>query len=176
MKNLVIIGLLAFIAISANVPNETKIGYVYMEMVMNNMPEAKAMMLTVDKFASEKQAEVEKKNAVFVQKTEAFQKKSRSGELSEAGKIILQNELNSLREELEQLVSTNEQELYAKRGELLSPIAKKLEKAMDEVAALKGYRYVFSSADGTGNSIIIVAPEADDLTQEVMKHLGIEMK
>ena len=43
-------------------------------------------------------------------------------------------------------------------------------------AAQKGYRYVFSSADGTGNSIIIVAPEADDLTQEVMEYLGIELK
>ena len=176
MKNLVIIGLLAFIAISANVHNETKIGYVYMEMVMNNMPEAQEMMLIVDKFSAEKQAEVEKKKAVFIQKTEIFQKKSQSGELTEAGKIIAQNELNSLRKGLEQLVSTNEQELYAKRGELLSPIAKKLEAAMDEVAALKGYKYVLSSADGTGNSIMVVAPEADDLTQEVMKHLGIEMK
>ena len=176
MKNLVIIGLLAFIAISANVPNETKIGYVYMEMVMNNMLEAQEMMLIVDKFSAEKQAEVEKKKAVFIQKTEIFQKKSQSGELTEAGKIIAQNELNSLRKGLEQLVSTNEQELYAKRGELLSPIAKKLEAAMDEVAALKGYKYVLSSADGTGNSIMVVAPEADDLTQEVMKHLGIEMK
>ncbi|HAP69959.1 MAG TPA: hypothetical protein DCR04_09595 [Flavobacteriales bacterium] len=176
MKNLVIIGLLAFIAISANVPNETKIGYVYMEMVMNNMPEAQEMMLIVDKFSAEKQAEVEKKKAVFIQKTEIFQKKSQSGELTEAGKIIAQNELTSLRKGLEQLVSTNEQELYAKRGELLSPIAKKLEAAMDEVAALKGYKYVLSSADGTGNSIMVVAPEADDLTQEVMKHLGIEMK
>ena len=145
-------------------------------MVMNNMPEAQEMMLIVDKFSAEKQAEVEKKKAVFIQKTEIFQKKSQSGELTEAGKIIAQNELNSLRKGLEQLVSTNEQELYAKRGELLSPIAKKLEAAMDEVAALKGYKYVLSSADGTGNSIMVVAPEADDLTQEVMKHLGIEMK
>ena len=88
MKNLVIIGLLAFIGISANLPNETKIGYVYMEMVMNNMPETKEMMLNVDKFSAEKQAEVEKKKAVFVQKTEIFQKKSQLGELTEAGKII----------------------------------------------------------------------------------------
>ena len=81
-----------------------------------------------------------------------------------------------MRKQLNQLISANEQELYSKRSELLSPIAKKLEKAMDEVAAQKGYRYVLSSADGTGNSIIVVAPEADDLTQEVMEHLGIGIK
>lgn len=176
MKNLVIIGLLAFIGISANLPNETKIGYVYMDMVMNNMPEANEMMAIVEKFTAEKQSEIEKRNAFISTKNEAFQKKSAKGELTEAGKIIAQNELISLQKELNQLISDNEQELYAKRSELLAPIAKKVEKAMDEVAALKGYRYVFSSADGTGNSIIVVAPESDDLTQEVMKHLGIELK
>ena len=176
MKNIVIIGLLAFIGISANLPNETKIGYVYMELVMNSMPETKEMMAIVDKFTAEKQAEIEKRNVFINEKVESFQKKSQSGELSEAGKIITQNEIVSLRKELDKLISANEQELYSKRSELLSPIAKKLEKAMDEVAAQKGYRYVFSSADGTGNSIIIVAPDADDLTQEVMEYLGIGIK
>jgi outer membrane protein len=176
MKNLVLIGLLAFIGISANLPNETKIGYVYMELVMNSMPETKEMMAIVDKFTAEKQAEIEKRNVFINEKMESFQKKSQLGELSEAGKIITQNEIISLRKDLDKLISANEQELYSKRSELLSPIAKKLEKAMDEVAAQKGYRYVFSSADGTGNSIIVVAPEADDLTQELMEHLGIGIK
>ncbi len=176
MKNIVIIGLLAFIGISANLPNETKIGYVYMELVMNSMPETKEMMAIVDKFTAEKQAEIEKRNVFINKKVERFKKKSQSGELSEAGKISTQNEIVSLRKELDKLISANEQELYSKRSELLSPIAQKLEKAMDEVAAQKGYRYVFSSADGTGNSIIIVAPDADDLTQEVMGYLGIGIK
>lgn len=176
MKNLVIIGLLAFIGISANLPNETKIGYVYMEMVMNNMPEAKEMMTIIDRFTVEKQAEVEKKKMTISKKLEAFQKKSEAGEMTEAGKIIAQNEIKSMKSELDQLISSNEQEIFSKRSELLSPVAKKLEKAMDDVAAKLGYRYVFSSADGTGNSIVIVAPESDNLTPEVMKHLGIEMK
>lgn len=176
MKNLVIIGLLAFIGISANLPNETKIGYVYMELVMNNMPETIEMMATIEKFTAEKQREVDRKNEMIAKSTKNFELKSQSGELSEAGSIILQNELNSLKKELDLLVTVNEQELYAKRSALLMPIAKKLEKTMDEVAAQHGYRYVFSSADGTGNSIIVVAPEADDLTQEVMEHLGIKLK
>ena len=176
MKNLVIIGLLAFIGLSANLPNETKIGYVYMELVMNNMPEAKEMMMIIDKFTAEKQAEIDAKNNVIAKKMSDYQKKEQNGELTEAGRIIAGNEIKSLQTELEQLISTNEQELYGKRAELLSPIAKKLETAMDEVAAKQGYRYVLSSADGTGNSIIVVAPEADDLTQEVMTHLGIELE
>ncbi len=176
MKNLVIIGLLAFIALSANLPNETKIGYVYMEMVMNSMPEAKEMMVIIEKFTAEKQVEIEQKKAALNKKMESFQKRSEAGELTDAGKIIAQNELRAMRSDLDQLVNSTEMEIYAKRSELLSPVAKKLEKAMDEVAAKLGYRYVFSSADGTGNSIVVVAPESDDLTQEVMEHLGIKMK
>jgi hypothetical protein len=34
---------------------------------------------------------------------------------------------------------------------------------------------VLNSADGTGNSIIIVAPESDDLTMKVMRHLGVKL-
>ncbi len=147
-----------------------------MELVMNNMPEAKEMMMIIDKFTAEKQAEIDAKNNVIAKKMTDYQKKEQNGELTEAGRIIAGNEIKSLQSELEQLISTNEQELYGKRAELLSPIAKKLETAMDEVAAKQGYRYVFSSADGTGNSIIVVAPEADDLTQEVMAHLGIELE
>lgn len=176
MKNLIIIGLLGFIALSANVPNETKIGYVYMEMVMNNMPETIEMMTIIEKFTAEKQREVDRKAANILEKKENLQEKSQAGELSDAGKIILQNEINSLEKELDLLKASNEQELFAKRSALLQPIAKKLERTMDQVAAQKGYRYVLSSADGTGNSIVIVAPEADDLTQEVMDHLGIKLK
>ena len=176
MKNLVIIGLLAFIGVSANLPNETKIGYVYMELVMNNMPEAVELMTIIDKFTAEKQAEIDARNAVISNKMTAYQKKLQNGELTDAGKIIAGNEIKSLQSELEQLITANEQEVYTKRTELLSPIAEKLEKAMDDVAAKNGYRYVFSSSDGTGNSIVVVAPEADDLTQEVMEHLGIELE
>ncbi len=176
MKKLIMIGHLAVIGISPNLPNQTKIGYVYMDMVMNNMPEAKEMMTIIDRFTAEKQADIEKKKVEIAKKLEVFQKKSESGEMSEAGKIIAQNEVKAMKADMEQLISATEQEIYAKRSELLSPVAKKLEKAMDEVAAKLGYRYVLSSADGTGNSIMIVAPDEDNLTPEVMKHLGIEMK
>ncbi|MGB0369592.1 MAG: OmpH family outer membrane protein [Flavobacteriales bacterium] len=175
MKNIAIILLLAVIGISATVENETKIGYVYMDMVLTNMDEAKEMNLILEKFTQER-------NAVIAQKTEELQVKAakvskqiQAQELSEAGQIIAQNEIGSMQAALQALVSQNEQELYEKRVTLLSPIAKKLEEAMDSVAAEKGYKYVLNSSDGTGNSIVVVAPDADDLTQEVMAKLGVTL-
>ncbi len=81
-----------------------------------------------------------------------------------------------MQKQIERQTQQDEQELYSKRIDLLTPIAKKLEEAMDKIAAEEGYKYVLNSSDGTGNSIVIVAPEGDDLTQEVMTELGIELE
>ncbi len=173
MKNLAILFLLAFIGISANLESETKIGYVYMELIMNNMKETQEMQAILEKFSAEKQAIIDKKSNELNNKISDYQSKDKANELTDAGRIIAENELMTLRRNLETLTNETEQEIYSKRTVLLSPIAKKLEKAMDDVAAKYSYKYLLNSADGTGNSIVIVAPEADDLTQEVMTELGI---
>lgn len=177
MKNttIAILLFLGFIGISANLENDTKIGYVYMDLVLSNMPETQEMNKVLDKFSAEK-AGLLKKNTEFLNKKLAeMNRKEKAGELTEAGRIISENELSELKAKIEQQARLDEQELYKKRVSLLSPIAKKLEKAMDDVAANLGYKYVLNSSDGTGNSIVIVAPEADDLTQEVMTQLGIKL-
>lgn len=178
MRNtaLAIILVLAVFGISANLENDTKIGYVYMELVLNNMEETKAMNKLLEQFSSDK-AKALKKNTQFLNdKIAEMARKERAGELTDAGRLISQNEIDNLKIKIEDQARADEQELFKKRMELLQPIAKKLETAMDEVAAKKGYKYVLNSSDGTGNSVVIVAPEADDLTKAVLDHLGIEIK
>ena len=176
MKNIAIILLLAVLGISATIENETKIGYVYMDLVLTNMPEAKQMNLVLEQFTQEKNAVISMRREELQRKAAEISQQIQGGKLSEAGQIIAQNEINSMQNSLQDLASENEQELYEKRVALLSPIAKKLEEAMDKVAAEKGYKYVLNSSDGTGNSIVVVAPDADDLTQEVMAKLGISLE
>ena len=176
MKNtaLAIVLFLSVFGISANLENDTKIGYVYMELVLSNMEETKEMNKILDKYSAEK-SETLKKNTQFLSnKLEELQRKEKAGELTDAGRVISENEISDLRASIEKQARVDEQELYQKRIELLTPIAQKLEKAMDEVAAKKGYKYVLNSSDGTGNSIVIVAPDADDLTRAVLDHLGIK--
>lgn len=178
MKNttLLIVLLAGFFAISANLENDTKIGYVYMDRVLMNMKETQDMNAVLDKFTAEK-AELIRKNTEFLNnKITEFQRKEKAGELTEAGRIISTNEIRDLQVALENQARDNERELMLKRNELLAPVASKLETAMDKVAAANGYKYVLNSADGTGNSIVIVAPDADDLTKKVMDHMGIQLK
>lgn len=178
MKNVAvaIVLVLGAFGISANLENDTKIGYVFMEYVLNSMPETQEMNNTLDKLSKEKSDKLVKNTKFLNSKVDEMNRKERSGELTEAGRKISEDEIADMRKKIETQARADEQELFKKRMELLGPIAKKLEKAMDDVAAKKGYKYVLNSSDGTGNSIVVVAPEADDLTKAVMDHLGIETK
>ena len=176
MKNITIILLFGFIGISATLENDAKIGYVYMDLVLTNMDEAKEMNLILDQFTQERSLAITRRTEELQAKAASISQEIQAGKLSEAGQIIAQNEINSMQSSLQAQARQNEQELYEKRVALLSPIAKQLEEAMDNVAAEMGYKYVLNSSDGTGNSIVIVAPDADDLTQEVMTKLGVSFQ
>jgi len=177
MKNLtIVILLLALIGIAANVENDTKIGYVYIELVLNNMDETKEMLTIVEKYSAEKQLELQRHSDFLNQKFKDYQKKDNANQLTDAARLVAEGELKGLQNALDALKQRTEQEIITKRSALLAPIGKKLEKAMDQVAEKYSYKYVLNSADGTGNSVVIVAPDADDLTQEVMEHLGISFE
>lgn len=163
------------LAISMSVDTSPRIGYVYMEQVLGSMSETQEMNRILERFMLERQQELDGKRAAFENAQKDFQEKERKGELTEAGRIIAMNELKGLQAEYETAQTLADQELNEKRAALIRPIAQQLKSAMNEVAKKEGYTHVLNSADGTGNSIVIVAPEADDLTLNVMKHLGVKM-
>lgn len=176
MKNAAILTVLIFgaIGISASLQNETKIGYVYVELVLNQMPETKEMNSKLDEMSKQKSEQLLKKTRLLNKKIDDMNSKERSGELTESGRAVSQKEIDELKVQIETQARTDEEELFQIRMKMLTPVAQKLEAAMDEVANEKGYKYVINSSDGTGNSIVVVAPEADDLTSSVMNKLGIK--
>jgi outer membrane protein len=174
MKNTAIILLVGILALSMSVDRQPRIGHVYMEQVLMQMKEAQEMNIIIERFMAEKQLELDRMDNLISDRTRNMEQRERKGELTEAGRIIALNELKSLKTQREETQQQAEQELMSKRTELIRPIAQKLQKAMREVADKEGYTHVLNSADGTANSIVIVAPEGDDLTLRVMKHLGIE--
>jgi Skp family chaperone for outer membrane proteins len=175
MKNLTIVLLVGLLALSMSVDTTTRVGYVYMEQVLGRMNEAQEMNRILERFTAERQMELEAMQQKLSTKYQEYQDKDRKGELTEAGRIIGMTELKALQAEYEASKANAEQELMTKRSDLMRPIALQLQTAMKEVAAKEGYTHVFNSADGTGNSIVVVAPESDDLTKRVMQHVGIKV-
>jgi outer membrane protein len=175
MKNAAIAFLAGFLALSMSVDNSPRIGHVYMEQVLSRMNEAQEMNRIIDRFMAERQAELAQQKAQLEAKYAAHQQKEQKGELTDAGRIISNSELKAMQAAYEATQANAEQELMQKRQDLIRPIAQQMQKAMKEVAAKEGYTHVFNSADGTGNSIVIVAPEGDDLTLKVLKQLGVKL-
>jgi Skp family chaperone for outer membrane proteins len=101
MKNISIILLFGFIGISATLENDTKIGYVYMDLVLTNMDEAKEMNLILDQFTQERSLVITKKTQELQAKAASISQEIQAGKLSEAGQIIAQNEINSMQSNLQ---------------------------------------------------------------------------
>ncbi len=65
--------------------------------------------------------------------------------------------------------------MLAKRQELLEPVLEKLQAAIDAVAAEQGYTYILNQSTGSGVSVLLHGPEEADITEALMKKLGIEL-
>ena len=55
-------------------------------------------------------------------------------------------------------------------------ITQKIIEAIDKVYEEDGFTYIFNSADGTGNSIVLKGPENANLTYRILKELGVDIE
>ena len=67
-----------------------------------------------------------------------------------------------------------DQKLLKKRQELMKPILQRLDENLKYLADGEGYDYILNSVDGNGVTIVLRGPEEHDLTEKLMKKLGIE--
>lgn len=148
-----------------------KFGYVNSALVLSEMPEMKQLQSSLEAFQKVKQKEGEAKMAAFEQKrTSAEQKKSR-GDMTPKEESEVMAELQKLQEELYQFSATAEQEVAEKQQEEMAPILEKVNTAISEVAEESDFQYIFDAQSG----VILYADESSDVTEAVMKKLGIEM-
>lgn len=159
-----------------------KIGYANVELLLAYMPESKAMNQQLQVFRKQLADRIQTREKYLQEKYAEYQEKG--GEMIQSGKTEteaiatlepLAKEIEKLEGEVQQAQADAEEKLARKQQELQAPILEKLKKAIDEVAAEKGYTYVFNSVDGAGVSILIKAPLEDDMTELILKKLGIEI-
>ncbi len=89
--------------------------------------------------------------------------------MSEIIRATKEAEINDLKERLDAFEVQATQDLQNKEMELTSPIIEKARKAVEEVAAEKGYTYVFNSTEG----LLLYATPSDDIIDMVKTKLEI---
>jgi outer membrane protein len=152
-----------------------KIGYCNVELILSNMPETAQAQSSIETFRKKWQEKLQVKQAYGQQLYEDFQRKKEANQFKPGEEENAKKEILKLEEELQQSANDADKEIQKKTLELLQPIQDKVKKAIDEISAAENYTFILNSYVN-GSSIVLTGPKGDDLTEKILKKMGITLK
>jgi len=164
LKKLVIA--IAFVGAVSFASAQSKVAHVNVQQLMSEMPEMKAAQAELKKVGETYQADIqasykELQNKVTLYKNEAATK-------SQDENLKRQQEVQGMENTILQAQQTAQQEMQKKELELLEPILKRANDAIQKVARAQGFQYVFDASPGSG----VILADGKDLLADVKKELG----
>lgn len=150
-----------------------KLGYTNIDYVLSQTPEAKDIQnqLTIQRTQSEN--ELKRMQGELQTKYESYEKGA--AQMSDVIRKDRETELQGLQTRIQEFGRTAEQSLQTKYQQLVNPVVQKIQKAIDAVAKETGYQYVFNLDAGANTiPILLVAPEENNITELVLRKLGID--
>lgn len=171
-KSALIIGLLICFGTVLKA-QQMKIGYANLEAILSVMPESQTMAQQLRSFQQKLGQSLKTKEDYLRLKYQEYQDKAEGG-ATEAELKPLEDEITKLQQELQAAQADSEQKFAAKQQDLMAPILEKIQKAIDEIVAARGLDYVLNSATN-GNSILLQAPDSDNITKDILDKLGIKI-
>lgn len=150
----------------STVTNAQKIGYISADQIIVLMPEAATVQTELNDYQKSLYQNANDQQDSFNKDLQAFMKDSAS--MSPSLKEVKRKELAKRSQELGGAQQQIQEDFENKRQDLLLPLQKKLQAAIEEVSKENGYKYVFP------RNALIVAPDGDDLGPLVMKKLGLK--
>jgi outer membrane protein len=165
---------LSILLVAFGVSNAQKIAHANVNAILAVMPENKKINEDLEIYATGLSTRVQDTKKELDRVIEQFNATLKAGDTAKA--VGLQKRGLELDKSLQQANAQAEQQLSAKRNELLQPVLNRIQDAMKKVAEDKGYEYVMNSVDGSGTSIVLWGPEGADITRAVVDELGIELE
>jgi outer membrane protein len=162
---------LAIFGISFANAQTQKIGYTNAEYILSLLPEAKTIEDDLTAYEKQLQNQMQAKYKELQTKVSEYQaNESTYNDLIKADK---QNEITAMQQSLQEFQVNAETSLNNKRNQLLSPAIEKIGNAIKNVAEENGYTHIFS-AGAPGIDVLLYANEESDVTNLVLKKLGID--
>lgn len=151
-----------------------KYGYIDSDYILENVPEYKEAKDKLNKLADRWTKDIEDRYAVLKMKKDNFAREE----------VLLPTEEKTKRKEEITKLETEVLELqkmrfgvsgdyFNKRQELVKPIQDKVFDALQKIASKKNYTFVFDKAN---QSNLVYADSKTDLSNDVLKELGITVK
>lgn len=146
--------------------NAQKIGYISADEIIQLMPEAAKIQADLDDYQQSLYQNAQEKNQAFEEAVAKFVKDSAT--MNASLKEVKRNELQRQSQELSGEQQKIQNQFQQKQMELSTPIQKKLQTAIEEVAKENGYTYILPK------EALIVMPPGSDIGSLVMKKLGLK--
>ena len=145
-----------------------KFGHINSADLLAMMPEVKKADSSLQNYQKSLEDQNQSMITEYQQKVQDFQGLPAS--TTDAVKEVKQQEIQDLQTRIQQFQSSAQEKLQNKKEEIYSPILKKAEDAIKEVAKANGYSYVFDTSAGA----VIYAQDSDNLMETVKKKLGLK--
>lgn len=169
----VLLGILMIFGI-AFASSAQKYGFIDSEYILNKLPEYKDAKERLDKLADRWTKEIEERYEVIKIKKNNFLREEDL--LPSDEKKKREEEIATLESEAMQMQKTRfgvNGDYFQKRQELIKPIQDKIYEAMQAIASKRNYSFIFDKAN---QSNLIFADSKFDLSNEVLKELGVTSK
>lgn len=180
MKKLALFGCI-FLLTALSLPQsalqaqDMTIGFVDPHLILQRMPEMRAVEQRYQNFAQSKYQEYAQKEQELQQAFESFQQ--RLGVISEEARQREEERIGQLQVDLQQFEEQATQEIQQRRNELMAPILNQVQQAINQVAADRGLDYVLNTRTSDADVIILyVNPQIQeeyDITNQVLSVLDV---
>jgi outer membrane protein len=176
MRNKFLIALFAFFGLAmSNVNAQQKIGYISLDYILAQMPEAKQVEteLTATKTQYDNMYQAKVKD--FQTKLADYEKTAST--MDAVIKADKEKELQGLQGQIEEFRQTSSTSLQKKQSQLLQPLLKKVEDNMHATAKENGFAFVFNYDAGQGTTpIVLHAPDDANISDLILKKMGVTPK
>ena len=151
-------------------PSSLKIGYANVDYIVTSLPEVEGIMSECESLGKQLNNKIEASMEELRKKEQALEQDAAT--MNEAQKKKKVIELQQLSKGLKRLQLESQEKLKTKYDSLLTPLYDKAQATIAQVAKEKGYTHIFNANLG-GVSVLIYADEGHDISDWVLKKLGI---
>jgi outer membrane protein len=132
------------------------------------MPETKAADSTLQKFGVSLENQLKTMTAEYQNKINDF--KSKEGSMADPIREAKLKEISDLEERIQDFQESAQSSMQKKKEELYTPILKKAEEAINNVAKENKFSYIFDTSSGS----LLFAQESEDISSLVKGKLGLK--
>lgn len=170
--SLLITGLLLIALAAAPVAEAQQIGYANQEALMANMPEMNQVQRKLQQEAKKQQQQLQQERKKLQKQVQQYQQQQSL--LSDSAKAERQRKLQQKQQQLRKSSQQRQQQLQKRRRELMQPLLKDLQSAIETVSSEKDLDMVLRS-----RALLDVKEQSDaviNISPDVAQQLGIELQ